>query len=94
MRDYTGHGIGRDMHEDPLVPNYGMKHRGLKLQEGMVLAIEPMLTMGTHKTHVMSDGWLVVTQDRKPAAHFEKTVAITADGPVLISVEPGRDRPL
>jgi methionyl aminopeptidase len=94
VRDYTGHGIGRDMHEDPNVPNYGLKHTGMKLQEGMVLAIEPMLTMGTHKTHVMRDGWLVVTQDGMPAAHFEKTVAITADGPVLISVEPGRDRPL
>ena len=94
VRDYTGHGIGRDMHEDPNVPNYGLKHTGMKLQEGMVLAIEPMLTMGMHKTHVMRDGWLVVTQDGMPAAHFEKTVAITADGPVLISVEPGRDRPL
>ena len=94
VRDYTGHGIGRDMHEDPLVPNYGLKHTGMKLQAGMVLAIEPMLTMGTHKTHVMRDGWLVVTQDGKPAAHFEKTVAVTEEGPVLISVEPGRDRPI
>ena len=85
VRDYTGHGIGRSMHEDPLVPNYGMRHTGLKLEPGMVLAIEPMITMGTHRTHVMSDGWLVVTQDRKPAAHFEKTVAITEEGPVLVS---------
>lgn len=87
VRDYTGHGIGRAMHEDPLVPNYGMRHTGMKLETGMVLAIEPMITMGTHKTHVMSDGWLVVTQDRKPAAHFEKTVAITEGGPVVISAE-------
>ena len=94
VRDYTGHGIGRDMHESPQVPNYGLKHTGMKLQVGMVLAIEPMLTMGTHKTHVMRDGWLVVTQDGKPAAHFEKTVAITEDGPVLVSTEPGRDRPI
>ncbi|MBO4366003.1 MAG: type I methionyl aminopeptidase [Eggerthellaceae bacterium] len=94
VRDYTGHGIGRDMHEGPQVPNYGMRHTGLKLEEGMVLAIEPMITMGTHRTRVMSDGWLVVTQDGKPAAHFEKTVAITKDGPVLVSVEPGRDRPV
>ena len=94
VRDYTGHGIGRDMHESPQVPNFGIKHTGMKLQVGMVLAIEPMLTMGTHKTHVMRDGWLVVTQDGKPAAHFEKTVAITESGPVLVSTEPGRDRPL
>ena len=94
VRDYTGHGIGRNMHEDPAVPNFGLKHMGLKLEAGMVLAIEPMITMGTHRTHVMRDGWLVVTQDGKPAAHFEKTVAITADGPVLVSNEPGRDRPV
>ena len=94
VRDYTGHGIGRDMHESPQIPNFGIKHTGMKLQVGMVLAIEPMLTMGTHKTHVMRDGWLVVTQDGKPAAHFEKTVAITESGPVLVSTEPGRDRPL
>ena len=94
VRDYTGHGIGRNMHEDPQVPNFGFKHTGMKLEAGMVLAIEPMLTMGTHKTHVMRDGWLVVTQDGKPAAHFEKTVAITEDGPILVSVEPGRERPV
>lgn len=94
VRSYTGHGIGRDMHEDPNVPNYGVRHTGMKLEVGMVLAIEPMLTMGTYKTHVMGDGWLVVTQDGKPAAHFEKTVAITEDGPVLVSVEPGRKRPV
>ena len=94
VRDYTGHGIGHDMHEEPNVPNFGFRHTGMKLVEGMVLAIEPMITAGTHKTHVMRDGWLVVTQDGKPAVHFEKTVAITADGPVLVSVEPGRDRPV
>ena len=94
VRDYTGHGIGRDMHEGPQVPNFGLKHTGMKLEVGMVLAIEPMLTMGTHKTRVMGDGWLVVTQDGKPASHFEKTVAITKDGPVLVSTELGRDRPL
>lgn len=94
VRDYTGHGIGRDMHESPNVPNVGFRHTGLKLEEGMTLAIEPMITLGTHKTHVMRDGWLVVTQDGKPAAHFEKTVAVTAEGPVLISVEPDRTRPI
>ena len=94
VREYTGHGIGRNMHEDPNVPNFGFKHTGLKLEEGMVLAIEPMITMGTHKTRLMNDGWLVITQDGKPAAHFEKTVAITAEGPVLISVEPTHKRPI
>ena len=94
VRDYTGHGIGRDMHEDPLVPNFGMKHTGMKLEVGMVLAIEPMITLGTHRTHVMSDGWLVVTQDGKPSAHFEQTVAITEEGPVIVSMEPGRKRPV
>ena len=94
VRDYTGHGIGRNMHEEPNVPNYGMRHTGLKLEAGMVLAIEPMLTLGTYKTHVMPDGWLVVTRDGRPAAHFEKTVAITEDGPVLVSTEPDRDRPV
>ena len=94
VRDYTGHGIGRDMHEDPHVFNYGMPHSGAKLHVGMVLAIEPMLTMGSHKTRVMSDGWLVCTRDGKPAAHFEKTVAITENGPELVSVEPDHRRPL
>ena len=94
VREYTVHGIGHDMHESPNVPNYGIKHTGMKLQEGMVLAIEPMITQGTHKTLVGSDGWLVSTADGKLAAHFEKTVAITGDGPVLVSVEPDRDRPL
>ena len=94
VRDYTGHGIGRDMHEDPNVPNYGMRHTGMKLEAGMTLAIEPMLTLGTYKTRRMSDGWLVVTRDGSPAAHFEKTVAITEDGPVLISVEPDHERPV
>ena len=94
VRDYTGHGIGRDMHEDPAVPNFGFRHTGMKLEPGMVLAIEPMITLGMHKTHVMQDGWLVITQDRLPAAHFEKTVAITEEGPVLISVEPDHKRPV
>lgn len=94
VRDYTGHGIGRSMHEEPNVPNIGFRHTGIKLEPGMVLAIEPMFTLGTHKTHVGRDGWIVVTQDGKPAAHFEKTVAITEDGPILISTEPAQDRPL
>lgn len=94
VREYVGHGIGRNMHEDPNVPNYGRKRTGLVLEVGMVLAIEPMINVGTHKTRQMPDGWLVCTRDGKPSAHFEKTVAITEDGPVLLTVEEGRRRPL
>lgn len=94
VREYTGHGIGRAMHEGPSVPNHGLKHTGLQLQPGMVLAIEPMITEKSPKTRVGSDGWLVTTRDGGLAAHFEKTVAITEEGPVLVSVEPGRKRPI
>ena len=94
VREYTGHGIGRSMHEDPLVPNYGRAGSGMVLQEGMVLAIEPMVNMGTRRIREGRDGWLVSTRDGLPSAHFEKTVAITAEGPVLISVEPEYTRPV
>ena len=94
VRKYVGHGIGRDMHEDPDVPNYGRRHTGIKLVPGMVLAIEPMVNMGTKNTVLMPDGWLVCTRDGKPSAHFEKTVAITEEGPVLLTVEPDRVRPV
>ena len=94
VREYVGHGIGRDMHEEPNVPNFGRKHTGVRLEAGMVLAIEPMINVGTHKTRLMSDGWLVVTRDGKPSAHFEKTVAITEDGPVVLTCEEGRRRPV
>lgn len=94
IRGYTGHGIGRDMHEDPAVPNTGHRGMGAKLQAGMVLAIEPMIAMGTGKTVVGDDEWLVSTADGSPAAHFEKTVAITENGPILISVEPDCRRPV
>lgn len=94
VREYVGHGIGRKMHEDPNVPNYGRRHTGLKLQAGMVLAIEPMINIGTYETKQCSDGWLVVTKDGKPSAHFEKTVAITEDGPLIITTEEGHRRPV
>ena len=94
VREYVGHGIGRDMHEEPNVPNFGRKHTGVRLEAGMVLAIEPMINVGTHKTRLMPDGWLVVTRDGKPSAHFEKTVAITEDGPVVLTCEEGRRRPV
>ena len=94
VREYVGHGIGRAMHEEPNVPNYGRKHTGVRLEPGMVLAIEPMINAGTYKTRAMPDGWLVVTRDGKPSAHFEKTVAITEDGPVVLTCEEGRRRPV
>lgn len=94
VREYVGHGIGRVMHEEPNVPNYGRKHSGVLLEPGMVLAIEPMINMGTRKTRQMSDGWLVCTRDGKPSAHFEKTVAITEDGPRLLTIEPDFERPV
>lgn len=94
VREYVGHGIGRAMHEDPSVPNYGHRHTGIKLEEGMVLAIEPMINMGTRKTCIGDDEWLVSTRDGKPSAHFEKTVAITGNGPVILTTEPHFRRPV
>ena len=80
VRDYCGHGIGRNMHEEPSIPNFGRPGTGPLLEKGMVLAIEPMLTAGTYKVRELDDGWTVVTADGKYAAHFEHTVAVTADG--------------
>ena len=94
VRDYVGHGIGREMHEDPNVPNFGRRRTGLKLLPGMVLAIEPMVNAGTRKVKQCSDGWLVRTRDGKPSVHFEKTVAITEDGPVVLTTEEGHPRPV
>ncbi len=85
VRDFTGHGIGRELHEAPDVPNYGRPGRGLRLVSGMALAIEPMINMGTHEVRTLRDGWTVVTLDGRPSAHFENTVAITADGPVVLT---------
>ena len=81
VRSLVGHGIGREMHEDPQVPNYGEPGRGPLLEEGMVLAIEPMVTAGRHAVRMGDDGWAIFSQDGSLAAHFEFTVAITADGP-------------
>ena len=94
VREYVGHGIGRNMHEDPNVPNYGRRHTGIELQAGMVLAIEPMINIGTYRTKPMPDGWLVVTADGKRSAHFEKTVAITEEGPVILTTEQEHKRPV
>jgi len=85
VRSLVGHGIGRSMHEDPQVPNYGRPGRGPMLEEGMVLAVEPMLTSGRAAVRVGADGWAIFSQDGSPAAHFEFTVAITADGPSILT---------
>ncbi len=85
VRDYVGHGIGRAMHEDPQIPNFGPPGRGPRLRVGMVLAIEPMVNAGTFAVESMADGWTVVTSDGRPSAHFEHTVAITSDGPVILT---------
>lgn len=86
VREYIGHGIGRQMHEAPNVPNYGTPGKGLKLKAGMALAIEPMFNIGTAETVVLDDGWTVVTADGALSAHFEHTVLITEDGPVVSTV--------
>ncbi len=85
VRDFVGHGIGRDMHEDPPIPNFGPPNRGPRLKAGMVLAIEPMVTMGTWEVEVLSDGWTAVTKDRSLGAHFEHTVAVTDRGPEVLT---------
>ncbi|MDO5328650.1 MAG: type I methionyl aminopeptidase [Coriobacteriia bacterium] len=87
VREYVGHGIGHEMHEDPAVPNYGSAHSGLKLEEGMTFAIEPMINMGTYKIVDGDDGWLVTTADGLPSAHFEKTVAICDGDPIILTNE-------
>lgn len=86
VREYTGHGVGASVHEDPSVPNFGTPHRGYRLEEGMVIAIEPMINAGTAGIRQLSDGWTVVTADGELSAHFEHTVAITADGPVILTM--------
>jgi methionyl aminopeptidase len=85
VRDFVGHGIGRIMHEDPPIPNYGLPGRGPKLKSGMVLAIEPMINEGTWEVEVLSDGWTAVTKDRKLSAHFEHTLAITDNGAEVLT---------
>ena len=86
VRDYVGHGVGTKLHEDPNVPNYGTKGRGVKLLPGMTIAIEPMINEGTCRTRVLGDKWTVVTLDGKLSAHFEHTIAVTHDGPKILTV--------
>ena len=85
VREFVGHGIGQAMHEEPQVPNYGEPGRGPRLAEGMVLAIEPMVNAGKAAVKVLSDGWTAITRDRSLSAHFEHTVAVTADGPWILT---------
>ena len=85
VREYVGHGIGRSMHEDPEVPNFGFADRGPVLKAGMVLAIEPMINLGTRAVKSADDGWTVVTEDGRPSAHFEHTVAIMPNGPEILT---------
>lgn len=85
VREFVGHGVGKELHEDPEVPNYGKAGHGLRLQPGMVIAIEPMINMGTKEIKTMPDHWTVKTIDGKPSAHFEHTIAITQDGCVILT---------
>jgi methionyl aminopeptidase len=87
IRDLVGHGVGRSLHEDPQIPNLGEPGRGPELKEGMVLAIEPMIALGTHKIRTLSDRWTVVTTDGSASAHFEHTVAVTRDGPRILTAD-------
>ena len=85
VRDFVGHGIGRNMHEDPQIPNYGVRGKGIQLRQGMVLAIEPMVNEGDYRVKILPDGWTVVTEDGKLSAHFEHSVVITENGPEILS---------
>jgi len=85
VRDYVGHGVGKRMHEDPQIPNYGFRGKGPKIKSGYVFAVEPMINLGTHFTKVLADGWTVVTLDGKPSAHSEHTIAITEDGAEVLT---------
>ncbi len=86
VRDYVGHGVGAKLHEEPSVPNFGTPHRGVRLIPGMTLAIEPMINMGSHKVRVLDDEWTVVTVDGSLSAHFEHTIAVTNDGPIILTL--------
>ena len=92
VRDYCGHGVGRHLHEEPQIPNFGKRGKGPELLPGMCLAIEPMVNLGTWRVDLMRNEWTVKTKDRKPSAHFEHTVLVTEDGPEVLTVpvEPER----
>jgi methionyl aminopeptidase len=86
VRDYVGHGIGRKMHEDPQIPNYGSPGKGPKIKKGYVFAVEPMINLGSHHTKTLKDGWTVVTVDGRPSAHVEHTIAVTEEGPEVLTL--------
>jgi methionyl aminopeptidase len=87
IRELVGHGVGNNLHEDPDVPNYGRPHTGPLLKEGMVIAVEPMLNLGTRRVAMLEDDWTIVTEDGEPSAHFEHTVLVTKDGYVILTGE-------
>lgn len=91
VKEFVGHGIGRELHEDPPVPNYGPPGRGVKLQAGMTLAIEPMVNMGKESIMILDDEWTVVTKDKQPSAHYEHTILITDEEPVILTKGDGFD---
>jgi len=86
-REYTGHGVGRDMHEGPLVPNFGVSGRGIPLRPGITVALEPMVMVGTHRTRVLDDQWTVISVDHSLTAHFEHSVAVTEDEPIILTAQ-------
>ena len=86
VRELVGHGIGTQLHEEPQIPNYGKANHGYKLREGMCIAIEPMINAGVKEVYTAQDGWTILTKDGKASAHFEHTIAITKDGPIILSV--------
>jgi methionyl aminopeptidase len=93
VRELAGHGVGTAMHEEPQVPNYGKAGTGIELRAGLVLAIEPMITLGDRKVEILKDGWTVVTADGKLAAHFEHTIAVTEDGPKILTLRSFGEHP-
>ena len=91
VRDFTGHGIGRNLHEDPAIPNYGEIGHGPILKKGMTLAIEPMINLGTYRVKILSDGWTTVTTDKLPSAHYENTIVITDNGYEILTKHEGEE---
>ena len=93
VRQLVGHGVGTEMHEEPQVPNYGTAGHGTLLRPGLVLAIEPMITEGTYEVETLDDGWTVITEDGKLAAHFEHTIAVTSEGPQILTLRDYAEHP-